>query len=560
MADNGASIKIGSDTTQYEKGVKKVKDGFTDMNKSASSFSKIASGAISSFVGNLASTAVTKGFSVISNGFKSAISSVKEFTALSKIQEDALNDLDNSLVRTGQFSRATSKDIQAFASELQNNSRFGDEAILKNAALIQSLGSLSKDGLKQATQAAADLSAGIGKISFEQASEFIGKAALGNIGPLRELGIVVESTGDKAKDFQTALSLINDRFSGAAAGQIQNFTGVTQQLDNTIGDLKEKFGDLITQNPAIVTALQKVQQLFSELGSFVEDNKDELKALATEGFLLVVNGAFGLVGAVIEITSAFDRARTAYRAFLNAGSISRLEEELANLPAQIDAFGNRVETFYEGALKSQIERLKGETESERQSYEERLKLFESFTQKINEGQDAIKIKRDYPVKASPSIFPPLPESGWVEENVIYSYGNGAVMVTRGHNRTIYSPEETPALFSFYRENTDALTWIPNENVKRGWKRMYNGKQYEVVQPHMTLTGWEPDKTPALWNEVQQQGVKPPQWNTSNWIQYVVGYQVYDSGKVWEAINTTHTWIQPALTGNGAISWKYISDI
>jgi len=177
-----------------------------------------------------------------------------------------------------------------------------------------------------------------------------------------------------------------------------------------------------------------------------------------------------------------------------------------------------------------------------------------------EGQDAIKIKRDYPVKASPSIFPPLPESGWVEENVIYSYGNGAVMVTRGHNRTIYSPEETPALFSFYRENTDALTWIPNENVKRGWKRMYNGKQYEVVQPHMTLTGWEPDKTPALWNEVQQQGVKPPQWNTSNWIQYVVGYQVYDSGKVWEAINTTHTWIQPALTGNGAISWKYISDI
>lgn len=176
-----------------------------------------------------------------------------------------------------------------------------------------------------------------------------------------------------------------------------------------------------------------------------------------------------------------------------------------------------------------------------------------------EGQDAIKIKRDYPVKASPSIFPPLPESGWLEEGVIYSYGNGAVMVTQGHNRTIYSPEETPALFSFYRENTDALTWIPNENVKQGWKRMYNGKQYEVIQPHVTLTGWEPDQTPALWNEVQQQGVKPPQWNTANWIQYVVGYQVYDSGKVWEAINTTHTWIQPALTGNGAISWKFVKD-
>lgn len=161
----------------------------------------------------------------------------------------------------------------------------------------------------------------------------------------------------------------------------------------------------------------------------------------------------------------------------------------------------------------------------------------------------------------------LPESGQLcEANRVYRYNEGTengysglVICVQEHTRTIYNPEETPALFSFYRENTDALTWIPNENVKQGWKRMYNGKQYEVIQPHVTLTGWEPDQTPALWNEVQQQGVKPPQWNTANWIQYVVGYQVYDSGKVWEAINTTHTWIQPALTGNGAISWKFVKD-
>lgn len=56
-----------------------------------------------------------------------------------------------------------------------------------------------------------------------------------------------------------------------------------------------------------------------------------------------------------------------------------------------------------------------------------------------------------------------------------------------------------------------------------------------------------------------QGVKPPQWVSENYYLYVVGYQVYDSGKVWRAKNTTHTWIQPALTGNGAISWEFVKD-
>jgi hypothetical protein len=40
---------------------------------------------------------------------------------------------------------------------------------------------------------------------------------------------------------------------------------------------------------------------------------------------------------------------------------------------------------------------------------------------------------------------------------------------------------------------------------------------------------------------------------------MVGTQVYNRGQIWEAINLTHTWIEPALTGNGAISWKFVKD-
>lgn len=175
------------------------------------------------------------------------------------------------------------------------------------------------------------------------------------------------------------------------------------------------------------------------------------------------------------------------------------------------------------------------------------------------GRPAIETKPDYPNPVEPTIFPPLPDEGWLEEGRIYSYENEAVMVIRPHNRTIYPPEETPALFSFFRQNSDDLNWIPNEFVKLNWKRWYNNKQYECKQPHMTLSTYTPDLTPALWDEIQQQGEKPPQWVSSNYYLYVVGYEVYNLGKIWRAKNTTHTWIEPALTGNGAISWEFVRD-
>lgn len=163
----------------------------------------------------------------------------------------------------------------------------------------------------------------------------------------------------------------------------------------------------------------------------------------------------------------------------------------------------------------------------------------------------------------------LPDTGLIEKDRIYRYSDGEengysglVVAVQEHQRTIYKPEETPALFSFFRENSEELEWIPNEWVELGWKRMYGGIQYEVIQAHQTLATWTPDVTPALWSKAAEQeepAVKPPQWVSGNWNQYTIGYQVFDSGKVWEVIGLSHTWIQPALTGNGAISWKFVKD-
>jgi hypothetical protein len=122
-----------------------------------------------------------------------------------------------------------------------------------------------------------------------------------------------------------------------------------------------------------------------------------------------------------------------------------------------------------------------------------------------DGTKAVNIEKEYVEEAPTSVFPALPDSGWLEQGVIYSYNNGAVKVRQAHERTIYSPEQTPALFTFYREITEGQLWIVGEEVEAGSTREYDGITYECIQSHVTQEDWTPDKTPALWQVYEEPG-------------------------------------------------------
>jgi hypothetical protein len=93
----------------------------------------------------------------------------------------------------------------------------------------------------------------------------------------------------------------------------------------------------------------------------------------------------------------------------------------------------------------------------------------------------------------------------------------------------------------------------------------DGKLYKVIgAEHTTQLDWKPDEAVSLYEHVYV--VPPgdicdtsPAWNSNNWGQYTVGYHVKHNGAVYQAKNTTHTWIAPAKTGDGAISWEWIKD-
>lgn len=114
------------------------------------------------------------------------------------------------------------------------------------------------------------------------------------------------------------------------------------------------------------------------------------------------------------------------------------------------------------------------------------------------------------VAGKASDYAPLPAVGeWLEAGNIYGYKGGLIIVRQSHNRMHYAPEDTPALFSVYRENvTDALEWVANERVEVGMRRTDEGLTYQCLQSHVTQVDWRPSVTPALWKLVEDESDCP----------------------------------------------------
>lgn len=120
-----------------------------------------------------------------------------------------------------------------------------------------------------------------------------------------------------------------------------------------------------------------------------------------------------------------------------------------------------------------------------------------------------------------NILPELPESGELTQGEIYAYNGGMVRIEQTHERTIYPPQLTPNLITFYRKEVGDLEWIINENIEVGDIRIFEGNKYEAIQSHTSLENWKPDETPTLWELVTDE--------ISVWVQPTGGHDAYNIG-------------------------------
>jgi hypothetical protein len=216
--------------------------------------------------------------------------------------ENAINQFNNALARTGKFTEQASKDFQDFAAQIQKTTTFEDDAVIANAALIQSLGNLSGEGLKQATTAATNLSAALG-IDLRTASTLVGKAAAGEVGTFGRYGIAIQEGATASETFANALTKINAQFGGAAAAQVNTFGGSLERSRNAFGDILEEIGNLIIKSPEIAAVLRFV-------GKTIDDATSKLKGFAGEGGLrgILITGIdvarffTSVLGPIIDVT------------------------------------------------------------------------------------------------------------------------------------------------------------------------------------------------------------------------------------------------------------------
>lgn len=165
--------------------------------------------------------------------------------------------------------------LKAQASALQSMTTFGDEAIIQQQAFLASL-QFSEQQIMDVTSAAVDLSAATG-ISLESATRNLAKTYSGLSGELGEL--IPQLRGLTAEEMKAgkATEVIAELMKGQAANAAKDFGGSVTQAKNAFGDLMERLGALITQNPVVIEAINIAKEIFEDLTSSLGENESTFK-------------------------------------------------------------------------------------------------------------------------------------------------------------------------------------------------------------------------------------------------------------------------------------------
>lgn len=163
-------------------------------------------------------------------------------------QEKAEKRLADALKTTGQFTEQSFQAMKAYASELQNATLFGDEAILTTQSLLVTLGAQPKH-LREATALTLDWSAAMGK-DLNAAALDVGKALAGNVAMLQRYGIQIDATTFATEGAEGVMRRLQERVGGRAAGERNTVFGSFQSLSNIMGDLGEVIGSKLAPKAA----------------------------------------------------------------------------------------------------------------------------------------------------------------------------------------------------------------------------------------------------------------------------------------------------------------------
>jgi len=326
--------------------------GFSAVEKSMSKVDTAIKGLGSAFVGFFA-------FSSIKGYLSEAVDAYAK-------QERAILSLESALGKS-------SKSLQAFASEMQSQTRYGDEAILQAQALTASF-TRNEEQIRQITKASADLATAFG-MDLNSAMLLVTKSIFSSTNALSRYGIGFDGAAGSADRFNSAIKSITTLVGGRAEEDANTFSGRLEQMKNEFGDLTER----IASGGGVIEALN----IFFEM---MKKEQGTLEAFVTLTKALAVS----LVSIVSSLSVLYEAGKF-IPSIMGGGSENAnrpIDEnrDISGVSKVNDAFKKITDAFQQGAKN--IDRILGATSEIIGKYDKEMPPgFEYITEsleKINE--------------------------------------------------------------------------------------------------------------------------------------------------------------------------------
>ncbi|RLB68415.1 MAG: hypothetical protein DRH08_01080, partial [Deltaproteobacteria bacterium] len=273
----------------------------------------------------------------------------KTFSAVIKntiAQEQATAQLEATLKSTGNYTEELSKSLQSYASELQNLTTYGDEAIIASEGLLLTFRQIGGEVFKRAQLSVLDVATAMGT-DLKSAAIQVGKAlndpATG-MSALSRSGITFTDvqkdlvkgfleTNELAKAQDVILTELEAQFGGSAAAAKNTLGGAIKSLQNSFGDLLEgdkgSTGEVIDSINDLTTTLNsnEVKDAFQTLATGVFATVEVLANAITE--IIQFDHWLGVLGKkYLGIDYGFVESAT--------DSILRLNDEVQELQVELD--------------------------------------------------------------------------------------------------------------------------------------------------------------------------------------------------------------------------------
>jgi hypothetical protein len=178
---------------------------------------------------------------------------------------------------------------------------------------------------------ALNIAAGTGK-DLSAVSEALGKAYDGNLGALRRLGVGIDDSIIKSKNFDAAALALSKTFEGQASKQAETFQGKMARLTVAFDEAKETVGSYVLDAltplvsgivskgiPALTDFANNLgKSLGPAFGQIVKVIRDDLLPILTSWWKFLYNEVIPAIGSVVKpilegLSSAFNSIRNAIK-------------------------------------------------------------------------------------------------------------------------------------------------------------------------------------------------------------------------------------------------------